>query len=370
MNPTVSALSLGTVSRRGRAHEDYRYIQDVVRIGFPVRAARTYLNRHLGNPVSYRLVEAGRGETVGNVRLAEVVPAAGGDTVRVTAERTLPDGSPASYFAPDDLVTVSAAVSTEGGGDVPPLRTRDRIVLHIPVRSYLRYLPGIFQGAAPSARRDVTAVTERQQRQYGQKSLAQTSRVDAGGANQFRDFLLLFQHMMTTVTEKIDRIPSMTDPLTAEPAFLPWIASWVTFELDESLPLHQQRELVRRSIRLHRTRGTCAGVEEMIRVLTSAPVTVTERERPMPCVLGAMTLAGGVDVEERFLRDEPTGHYLLRQGRAKTTFFVLTLESRDRFRRRFGERATAVLRRISQIVTREKPAHVTFTIRFDESVDA
>jgi len=368
MNPNTRALILGTTARRGRSHDDYRYVKDVVRIGFPVRSARTYLNRHLGNPVSYRLVEAGRGETLGHIRMAEVVPHAGGATVAVRSERTLPDGSPASYFAPEDVVQVRAVVSAEGGGEVPPLRTRDRIVLHVPVRSYLRFLPGLFQGSAPAARRDVTAVSDRQQRQYGQRGQAQTSRVENQGADQFRDFLLMFQHMMTTVSEQIDHIPSMTDPLVADPSFLPWIASWVSFELDESLPLHQQRELVRRSIRLHRTRGTAEGVEEMIRVLTSAPVTVAEMRKPRPCVLGRMTLAGGRDVEERFLGDEPTGHYIVRGDRARTSFFVLTLESRDRFRQRFGERATAVLRRIAQIVTREKPANVTFTIRFSEEV--
>ena len=47
-----------------RVPGDYRYLEDVVRVGYPVRAARTYLNRHLGNPVGYRLVEAERGETV------------------------------------------------------------------------------------------------------------------------------------------------------------------------------------------------------------------------------------------------------------------------------------------------------------------
>lgn len=369
MNPPVTALMLGTVSRKRAVHDDYRYIQDVVRIGFPVRAARTYLNRHLGNRVSYRLVEVRRGEVMGQVRMAEVIPHVGGANVQIRSVRTLPDGSEASYFAPDDLVSTQAEVTVEGGGEVPPLRTRDQIVLHIPVRSYLRFLPGIFQGSAPSTRQDVTAVSEREQRQYGRKSLSTSSRVNEDSAEQFRNFLLLFQHLMTTVTEKIDQLPSLTDPLMADPAFLPWIASWVSFELDESLPLHQQRELVRRSIKLHRTRGTCGGVEEMIRVLTSAPVAVTERERPYPCVLGAMTLAGGSTIEERFLRDEPTAYYLLQEHRKKTTFFVLTLESRDRFRQRFGERATAVLRRISQIVTREKPAHVTFTIRFDESVD-
>ena len=368
MNPEVTALTFGS-RRRARPREDYRYVQDVVRIGFPVRAARTYISRHMGNPVSYRLVEAQRGETVGHVRAAEVQPHAGGPVVRVRAERVLPDGSPASYFAPPELVTVNAVVSTDRDAEVPPLRSRDRVVLHVPVRSYLRYLPGVFQGSAPTSRRDVAQISDRQRRQYGGQDQVQVSRVSTDGTDQFRRFLLMFQHLMTTITEKIDRLPSLTDPLLADPKFLPWIASWVSFELDESLPLHQQRELVRRSIRLHRMRGTCEGVEEMIRVLTSAPVEVKERVKPFPCTLGHMTLAGGRTIEERFLRMEPTGHYLLGPDRAKTTFFVLELESQDRFRERFGERAPAVLRRISQIVTREKPAQVTFTIRFDESED-
>ncbi|MEL6343192.1 MAG: phage tail protein [Myxococcota bacterium] len=369
MNPVSTALTFGPAGRRGQTHEDYQYIQEVVRIGFPVRAARVFLNRNLGNPVTYRLVEARRGETPGNVREAEVQPHAGGAVVYIRAERTLPDGSPASYFAPDDLVTTSAFVEIDEDLDVPPLRSRDRIVLHVPVRSYIRFLPSLFQGTSATSRKDTLQLDERQRRQYGVQKRDQAPDPAANSDDQFRRFLLMFQHLMTTVTEKIDQLPTLTDPLMADPKFLPWISSWVSFELDESLPMHQQRELVRRSIRLHRTRGTRAGVEEIIRVLTSAPVDVQERTRPYPCVLGAMTLAGGRTIEERFLRDEPSAHYIVRADRARTTFFVLTLESRDRFRDRFGERATAVLRRISQIVTREKPAHVTFTIRFDESVD-
>jgi len=297
-----------------------------------------------------------------------VLPHVGGARVHVRAERTLPDGSPASHFTPEELIQVNATVSTADNSEVPPLRSRDRILLHVPVRSYLRFLPGIYQGSTPAVRQDADPVWEDSQRQYGGAGRRQLTTAADPSADAFRRFLLLFQHMMTSVTERIDRLPSLTDPLLADPNFLPWISSWVSFELDESLPLHQQRELVRRSIRLHRTRGTREGIEEMIRVLTSAPVEVNEREKPFPCVLGAMTLAGGRTVEERFLRDEPAGHYLLKEGRAKTTFFVLTLESRDLFRRRFGGRAAAVLRRISQIVTREKPAHVTFTTRFDDSV--
>ena len=349
---------------------DYQYLEEVVRIGYPVQEAKTYLNRHLGNLVQYRLVDLDRGEQVGTVRAVEVEPHLGGDSVVIRAIRTLPDGTQASYFTPEDLVEIRAIVESDGGGPVPPLRPRDTIILHVPVRSYLRFLPGIYQGATPTTRNDVVRATERSVRQWGARDELKVTEVQPQETDQFRRFLFLFQHMMTTVTEKIDQIPSLTNPMMADPSFLPWISSWVDFALDESLPLHQQRELVRRSIRLHRTRGTRAGIEEMIRVLTSAPVVVTERTRPPSSTLGAMTLAGGRTIEERYLRGEPPGHFILNPGRSPGTFFVLTLENQQAFRARFGERAGSVLRRITHIVTREKPAHVSFTVQFGEPAPA
>lgn len=365
---SAGILALRSAAPLSRVPGDYRYLEDVVRIGYPIQDARAYLKRHLGNDVSYRLVEAARGERVGQVRAVEVVPHGGGELVSIRARRALPDGSPATYFTPDDLVLVFADISTATGGPVPPLQPRDQIVLLVPVRSYLRFLPGIYQGGMATARMDVARADERSIRRWGAREQLETTAVTNRSADQFRRFLLFFQHIMTTVTDRIDQIPSLTDPLTADPKFLPWIASWVTFELDESLPLHQQRELVRRSIRLYRTRGTKAGVEEIIRVLTSAPVTVTEWKKPQPAVVGALTLAGGKGVDERFLRDEPPGFYLVKPERKATTFFVLTLESREKFKRRFGERAPTVLRRISQIVTNEKPSHVSFTIQFQDDL--
>jgi phage tail-like protein len=169
---------------------------------------------------------------------------------------------------------------------------------------------------------------------------------------------------MTTITDRIDPVPSLIDPMTTDPRFLPWIASWVTFELDTSLPIHKQRDLTRRAIRLLRTRGTVAGVEEMIQVLTNAPVKVLELQKPRSFVLGQSPLAGGATIEERFVRNEPPGSFMLDEGRAATTFFALELQPIDQFRKDFGERAPGVLRRIAQIVTNEKPSHVTFSILF------
>jgi negative regulator of replication initiation len=54
-------------------------------------------------------------------------------------------------------------------------------------------------------------------------------------------------------------------------------------------------------------------------------------------------------------------------GYVDTDFFVLLLESRASFEQRFGERAADVLRRIADVVSRERPCHIAFTIRFDTS---
>ena len=348
-----------------RPASDFRYLEDVVRISFPIREAQTYLKRHLGNPVSYRLVEALRGERIGCVRSIEVQPSAGGEPVYVRAARLLPDGSPASHYTPDELVTIEAEIVTPDGRVPGALGSKDKVVLHVPVRGYLRFLPGLYQGAVPAQRRDIVRADEISAKRWGQPQQVQTTEVQSFNADALRRFLAIFQHTMTTITDRIDGLPQLIDPAATDPRFLPWIASWVSFPLDSSLPIHQQRELVRRAIRLYRTRGTVAGVEEMIRVLTAAPVRVAETRPPNPFVLGKSTLAGGPTVEARYTRNEPAGHFVVEPTRARTTFFALVLEPREEFKKRFGERAPGVLRRIAQIVSSEKPGHVYFTILFD-----
>ena len=345
---------------------DLRHLEQVVQITFPVRAAKSFLQRHLGNRVSYKLVECVRGEQVGIVRLVEVRHTNSGDRTYISCERVLANGEPASHFVPDHLVRLVARVQG-AAADSRSLHNDDEIVLHVPVRGYLRFLPTIFQGEGPIGARDLTLVRESAIQKYG-GGAANEQGIDWNlDEDPLRRFMFIFQHVMTTVTERIDRIIDLCDPLLCEAKFLPWLASWVGFELDESLPVHQQRELVRRAIRLYRTRGTRAGVEEMVRVLTSAPVRIRERQRPGPACLGKAVIVGGKDVVERYHAGEPPGVYLVEPStRASTSFFMMTLEPRDRFKQRFGERAAGVLRRIVNVVSQERPIHVAFTIQFDD----
>lgn len=345
---------------------DLRYLDQIVSIQFPLSAARAFLRRHVGNHIGWRLVESRRGETVGMVREIEVRHH-DGEVSWVRGARLLANGMPASFYVPDHLVQVKP-VHAGAIAHGRLLGHEDQIILHVPVRGYLRFLPEIFQGEGPVQSRQVTRTRDAALQRWRSSELPVEQGIETEvDEDPLRRLLFVFQHTMNTVTERIDRIVLLTDPLRCEPKLLPWLASWVGFELDESLPVHQQRELVRRAIRLMRTRGTRAGIEEMVRVLTSAPVKVEERRRPGAMILGKNVLIGGRNVVERYERAEPPGHYLVDpHEHASTSYFTLRLEPRERFRARFGERAPQVLRRIANVVTQERPTHVNFVIRFDE----
>jgi phage tail-like protein len=377
------------------ASSDLRYLEQVVAIPYSLRSAKSYLQRHMGNRIAFRLVEVRRGETVGVIREIEIKHADGGERSWIRGERTLPTGEPASFFVPDHLVTIQPKASgalARGRA----LSTEDQIVLHLPVRGYLRFLPQIFQGEGPVASRDVVRARGTELQRWRGMDLGEASSTEVTvDEDPLRRFLFLFQHVMSSITDQIDRVAELTDPLACEAKFLPWLASWVGFSLDESLPVHQQRELVRRAIRLMRSRGTRQGLEDMVRVLTAAPARVEERVRPPAVILGRTNLIGGRDVVERYQVGEPLGGWLYTPAHPKrlpeptlpadeavkdvyvptferrdTSFFTLRLEPRDRFRSRFGERAGHVLRRIVNVLSQERPTHVQFVIRFETSSSA
>jgi phage tail-like protein len=347
---------------------DFRHLETVVVVDYPAKDARLYLRRNLGNLIDYRLVEARRGEQIGQVRAVEIVPANGEDSVLIEGVKTLADGTVAGPLAQSDEIQRSARMLTVSGRSPHGLDPGDKILLHVPVRSYLRFLPAVFRGGISSAVDSAIAPSvERSQQPWVGEEIQTAQESKNEDVERLRNFLLLFQHIVTSVVEQVEDMPNLTHPLWADQKFLAWIASWVSFTLDESIPLHQQRELIRRAIRLYRNRGTKEGMEEMVRVLTSAPAVVKERQRPTPFVVGGSTLASGKTVSERYLRKEHGGYYLYAEARPDTSFFVIELEARERFARRFSERAAFILDRISQVATNEKPAHTTFTILFEES---
>lgn len=333
-------------------------LRHVVAVRFGADAARTYIRRALGLEVRLRLVALARGERPGVVRCVEVQHALGGERSWVVGTRRLADGSPAGPLVPDQRVTVATDV-------VGPLaRTgalgrQDVLVLHVPTRPISRFLPAVFRGDGPVSVGDRPADTPWLEGDTNTPAAA-------SDAPPLERFLFVFQHLFEGVSDEIAALHTITDPWSCDPRLLSWLASWVAFDLDPSLPVQRQRELVAQALRLHRTRGTKRGIEEMVRVLVDAPVKVVERKLPRPMALGAGHLAAAGHVAERHARGHQGACYLSdHQGARPTSFFEIVLEHREAFDARFGERAAEVLHRIVDVVSRERPAHVSFTVRFD-----
>lgn len=93
----------------------------------------------------------------------------------------------------------------------------------------------------------------------------------------------------------LDCLDAYLDPWLTPPDFLPWLATWVGVELDETWPEGRQRAMVAAAARLHRDRGTHGGLVAYLQLLTGGEVELIESggtrwsAEPGAPPLGAMT---------------------------------------------------------------------------------
>ncbi|TDV54770.1 phage tail protein [Actinophytocola oryzae] len=70
--------------------------------------------------------------------------------------------------------------------------------------------------------------------------------------------------VLSSLLSTLDNLPAYLDPALAPEDFLVWLSSWVAAELDPAWPLALRRDVVRRAVALHRTRGTARGLVERL----------------------------------------------------------------------------------------------------------
>lgn len=73
----------------------------------------------------------------------------------------------------------------------------------------------------------------------------------------------------------LDCLDAYLDPWLTPCDFLPWLASWLGIELDETWPDSRRRAMVA-AARLHSDRGTRGGLVDYLRLLTGGEVELTE----------------------------------------------------------------------------------------------
>lgn len=78
--------------------------------------------------------------------------------------------------------------------------------------------------------------------------------------------------VIAPVISVLDCLDAYFDPRTAPPDFLEWLADWVGAPLDDTWPDALKRDAVLRATRLHRGRGTTAGLLELLELVVPGEV--------------------------------------------------------------------------------------------------
>ena len=150
-------------------------------------------------------------------------------------------------------------------------------------------------------------------------------------------FLLIFESILGPLENMIDNMAYYFDPSLCPEELLPWLASWMGLEIDETWPVERRRELVKSADLLFRWRGTRRGLREFLRLYTGVEPTITED-------FGGIALDGAYEL----------GHNTVLGGGNKHVFTV-TFEVDDPESINTG--------RVRQIIETEKPAHTGYILR-------
>jgi phage tail-like protein len=206
-----------------------------------------------------------------------------------------------------------------------------------PRNSYLRFLPSIYQDD-PESRR-------------------------------FLDrFLSLFQTLVDQENETVDTIYRLFDPLTIPEPLLPWLASWLAFPLDPSWELAYKRRVLAGAFAYYQQRGTKAGLELAVRDFARvgfAAVVEHFQLRNIPDLCCGVSLEDGLPLwsPQIYSRWQVGSHstvgelHLLDAPEPVAEPFALDAHRFSLFFPADPHNPEAAAKRVSRIVSAEKPAH-------------
>jgi len=139
-------------------------------------------------------------------------------------------------------IEIEARLQRQGEDTPTPLMRAMKA--YYPRRSYLRYLPAVYQK-------------------------------DEASRDFLERFLSVFESELYESEETISRIPSYFDPLAAPEDFVPWLASWLSLDLYELLG-EKNREFILRAVEFYKKKGTASGLAELVTFLTGRKCCVKE----------------------------------------------------------------------------------------------
>lgn len=114
------------------------------------------------------------------------------------------------------------------------------------------------------------------------KYLPEIYEEDQESASFLERYLGMFQSVYEDMTDRIEEIPSLLNPLTAQLDQLEWMARWLAVENREIWREDQLRFLVANGVRLYQYRGTTGFMREILRLYTGREPYIIESHQLEP----------------------------------------------------------------------------------------
>jgi phage tail-like protein len=305
-------------------------LEQILREGLHAEDGVAIVHHVLGNPCRVEYVNEVRRHLYGRIVGVRIRPRGGTPPTTVTLH---PRGSGVRFERESRLIHFAT------------LEPRDTISLLVATQGYGAYLPGVFTSGM-------------------QTQVAGSGRPEA---DFLRRFLLVFQTLNFRIESEVTGRDRIVSPVVHDPKFMPWLASWLDFDLDERIPVTRRRIFLRRAVELFRGRGTIQGIEEMIRTLTGLEVNIVERKGPQPLELGNCALSRPEPEDDEVMLPfvtHPGEHLMVSPRFAREEYFTIVLDDREVLLSQYGERLKELLEQVVRLVEREKPAHLNFVICF------
>lgn len=96
---------------------------------------------------------------------------------------------------------------------------------------------------------------------------------DATAADFFGRFVSNVEGVLTTIEDRIAQSYLLTDPAVVPRQSLPWLGSWIGYEINQSLPESVQRKLLQSAAELYRWHGTLRGLKLALEIATEGGIS-------------------------------------------------------------------------------------------------
>jgi len=191
--------------------------------------------------------------------------------------------------------------------------------------------------------------------------------------------LSLFESFFADVEHMIAHLSHLFDPQAVPVEWLPWLASWLAFDLDENWSEAQKREAVAKALAMYAKRGTAEGLKEALHFFAGVDAHIEEpilhagwwslptdeNSPPLEAqnsVLGFTTMlasaeAQGAVVGTTAVLDQS---HLITQEEFGAPLFEAVAHQFSVQVYQGQVKGTKKLDEISSIIEREKPAHTTY----------